>query len=163
MQTLAWNDHNGENYSYLVPGEAPPDDPSAAELYINEVISSNDTGAQDEDGDYSDWVEIWNAGDSPVNLAGWGLSDSYSNPFKWTFGDVTIQPNEFLIVWASSKDRRVPSATNALHANFAISAGGEEVTLTRPDGTLMDELQPDRWRTLRAELGRGQRRVHRDL
>lgn len=142
LQTLAWNDHNGENYSYLVPGEAPPDDPSAAELYINEVLSSNDTGAQDEDGDYSDWMEIWNAGDSPVNLAGWGLSDSYSNPFKWTFGDVTIQPNEFLIVWASSKDRRVPSATNALHANFAISAGGEEVTLTRPDGTLMDELQP---------------------
>ena len=66
LQTLAWDDHNGTNYSYLVPGEAPP-----ALLYINEVLSSNDTGVQDEDGDYSDWVEIWNAGDSPVNLAGW--------------------------------------------------------------------------------------------
>ena len=145
LQTLAWADNHGARYSYEVPGEetpVEPVDPSEAELYINEVLSSNDTGAQDEDGDYSDWVEIWNAGAAPVNLEGWGLSDSYSNPFKWMFGDVTIQPNEFLMVWASSKDRRVPSATNALHSNFAISAGGEEVTLTRPDGILMDELEP---------------------
>ncbi|MGD9611541.1 MAG: CotH kinase family protein, partial [Kiritimatiellia bacterium] len=137
LQTLRWNDNAGTGYSYVVPGEAPP-----AQLYINEVLSSNDSSEQDEDGDYSDWLEIWNNGAEAVDLAGWGLSDSYSNPFKWTFGAVTIQPGEFLVVWASSKNRPAVTNGNQLHTSFAISAGGEELLLTRPDGTRMDEFAP---------------------
>lgn len=137
LQTLRWNDNAGDAYSYLIPGEPLP-----AKIYINEVLSSNDTSEQDEDGDFSDWLELWNAGAEAVELTGWGLSDTYSSPFKWTFGDVTIQPNEFLVVWASSKNRPAITNGNQLHANFAISAGGEEIILTRPDGTLEDEFEP---------------------
>ncbi|NCC94610.1 MAG: lamin tail domain-containing protein, partial [Opitutae bacterium] len=129
LQTLRWNDNAGGAYSYVVPGEAPP-----GRLYINEVLSSNDSSEQDEDGEYWDWVEIWNAGAGPVDLAGWGLSDSDSNPFKWTFGAVTIQPGEFLVVWASSKNRPAVTNGNQLHTSFAISAGGEEIVLTAPGG-----------------------------
>jgi hypothetical protein len=129
LQTLRWNDNDGTAYSYAVPGEPPP-----ARLYINEVLSSNDSSEQDEDGDYSDWLEIWNDSDTAVNLDGWGLSDSDSNPFKWMFGAVTIQPGEFLVVWASSKNRPAVTNGNQLHASFAISAGGEELLLTQPDG-----------------------------
>ena len=53
LQTLRWNDNAGDGYSYVVPGEPPP-----VQLTINEVLSSNDSSEQDEDGDYSDWVEI---------------------------------------------------------------------------------------------------------
>lgn len=137
LQTLRWNDNGGARYSYLVPGDPPP-----AQLYINEVLSSNDSSEQDEDGDYSDWLEIWNAGAAAVDLAGWGLSDSVANPFKWTFGAVAIQPGEFLVVWASSKNRPAVTNGNQLHTSFAISAGGEELLLTRPDGVRIDEFAP---------------------
>lgn len=137
LQTLRWNDNAGVGYSYLVPGEPPP-----AQIYINEVLSSNDSSEQDEDGDYSDWLELYNSGTTAVDLTGWGLSDSYSSPFKWTFGDVTIQAGEFLVVWASSKNRPAITNGNQLHSNFAISAGGEELILTQPDGTRMDEFAP---------------------
>lgn len=137
LQTLRWNDNAGARYSYVVPGDPPP-----AQLYINEVLSSNDSSEQDEDGDYSDWLEIWNAGAEAVDLAGWGLSDNSANPFKWTFGAVAIQPGEFLVVWASSKNRPAVTNGNQLHAGFAISAGGEELLLTRPDGVRIDEFAP---------------------
>ena len=137
LQTLRWNDNGGSGYSYVVPGEPPP-----APIHINEVLSSNDSGAQDEDGDYSDWVELYNAGATPIALAGWGLSDNSASPFKWTFGDVTIPADGFLVVWASSKNRPAVTNGNQIHTSFAISAGGEEVVLTHPDGTRVDEFAP---------------------
>lgn len=137
LQTLRGNDNAGAYYSFVVPGDPPP-----AQLYLNEVLSSNDSSEQDEDGDYSDWVEIWNSGTEAVDLTGWGLSDSYSNPFKWTFGDVAIQAGEFLVVWASSKNRPAVTNGNQLHTSFAISAGGEPILLTRADGTRIDEFAP---------------------
>ena len=137
LQTLRWNDNAGTYFSFVVPGEPPP-----VQLYINEVLSSNDSSEQDEDGDYSDWVEIWNPGAEAVDLTGWGLSDSVSNPFKWTFGDVTIQAGEFLVVWASNKNRPAVTNGNQLHTSFAISAGGETILLTQPDGTRIDEFAP---------------------
>lgn len=125
------------NPASVATPEAPP-----YPLYLNEVLSSNDSSEQDEDGDYSDWIELWNAGTNPLPLAGWGLSDSAASPFKWTFGAVTIQPGEFLVVWASSKNRPAITNGNQLHTSFAISAGGEEIVLTHPDGTRIDEFAP---------------------
>ncbi|NCA81716.1 MAG: hypothetical protein EOM72_03090 [Opitutae bacterium] len=125
------------NPASVATPEAPP-----YPLYLNEVLSSKDSSEQDEDGDYSDWIELWNAGTQPVPLAGWGLSDNDASPFKWTFGDVTIQPGEFLVVWASSKNRPAVTNGNQLHTSFAISAGGEELLLTHPDGTRIDEFAP---------------------
>ena len=137
LQSLRANDNGGANYSYLIPGEPPP-----AALFINEVLSSNSSGAQDEDGDFSDWIELHNAGVTSVALAGWGLSDSYGSPFKWTFGNVTLPAGGYLVVWASSKNRPAVTNGNQLHASFAVSAAGEEVILTHPDGTRVDEFAP---------------------
>ena len=113
---------------------------NAQDLYLNEIMSSNATTITDEDGDAEDWIEIYYAGEQPRNLGGYGLSDDYDNPFRWSFPDVTIQPGEFLLIWASNKDRA--SSGSPLHTNFAISASGEEVILTHPDGTRIDELPP---------------------
>jgi hypothetical protein len=72
---------------------------------INEMISSNRSGAVDEDGEFHDWIELYNYGDSIVNLSGWGLSDDTLNPFRWVFPDFDMQPNDYLVVWASGKNK----------------------------------------------------------
>lgn len=69
-------------------------------------MASNEATITDEDGDYSDWIELYNYGTETVDLSAWGLSDNYNNPFKWTFPTNTyLEPGEFLLVWASGKDR----------------------------------------------------------
>ncbi len=112
----------------------------AQEVFINEVMASNATTLADEDGDFEDWIELYNAGDGKVNLSGYGLSDDYHEPFRWILPDVDIEAGGFLLIWASGKDRADPAGL--LHTNFRISRDGEEVLLTRPDGTMQDELVP---------------------
>jgi hypothetical protein len=106
-------------------------------LVINEIITSNSNVVTDDDGSYEDWVELYNASNESVNLLGYGLSDN-SNYFKWEFPEYYIQPNEHLLVWCSNKNRINPSLP--LHTNFAISSGGETITLTQPDGTIVDQI-----------------------
>ena len=60
------------------------------QVRVNEVMSSNGETLQDENGDSPDWVELYNAGSSAVNLEGFGLSDNANRPFKWNFGNTTI-------------------------------------------------------------------------
>jgi hypothetical protein len=78
----------------------------AQSIALNEVMASNSVTLTDQDGDYEDWIELFNYGSEPVNLEGFGLSDNYDDPFRWVFPGVIIQPGEFLLVWASGKDRR---------------------------------------------------------
>ncbi|MDZ7717800.1 MAG: CotH kinase family protein [Balneolaceae bacterium] len=113
----------------------------AQNLHLNEILSSNETTLADEDADFEDWIEIFNSGDEPINLSGFGLSDDGDEPFKWAFPDTTIQPGDFMLIWASDKDRSVPGSE--LHTNYGVSAGGEEVFLTHSDGTLLDQ-SPER-------------------
>ena len=112
----------------------------AQNVVINEIQASNQTTIADDDGDYSDWIELYNAGDVEVNLYGYGLSDNYGNPFKWVFPEVILDGGQYLLVWASNKDRTNPE--EPLHTSYAISADGEEVILTRPDGTRISEMPP---------------------
>jgi hypothetical protein len=113
---------------------------SAQSIAINEVMSSNSNSIADEDGDYEDWIELYNYGSTTINLEGYGLSDNDNRPFKWSFPSVSLGPGQFLLVWASGKNRTSPG--NPLHTNFSISAAGEEITLTGVDGTLIDRLEP---------------------
>ena len=103
---------------------------------INELMASNETIIADNDGDYEDWVELWNLGEYPVNLEGWGLSDKESEPFRWVFPAAILQPDEFMLVWCSKKDRAVAGAP--LHTNYGISSDGEAIYLTHPSGELAD-------------------------
>lgn len=107
-------------------------------VVINEILASNSTINSDEDGDYEDWIELYNAGTDTVHLGWYGLSDDYGLPFRWVIPQgVYIAPGEHLLIWASGKDRRDPAAE--LHTNFSISREGEEVLLTNPNGTRVDE------------------------
>ena len=104
-------------------------------LRINEVCAANTSCLADSKGEYPDWIEIYNSSSSAVSLKGYGLSDNEKKPFKWTFGDVVIQPNSYLIVYASDSD---VSSGNELHASFKLSTDGETVVLTAPDSTVAD-------------------------
>jgi hypothetical protein len=105
-------------------------------VVINEVLASNSSVNTDDDGSYEDWVELYNASNTPVNLNGYGLTDNSNNLFKWVFPNVTINPGSYLLVYCSDKNRINPA--NPLHANFKISADGETISLTQPDGTVVD-------------------------
>ena len=72
---------------------------------INELMASNSITITDEDGDYPDWIELYNYGDQPVNLDGMGLSDDLGDPFKWVFSSIVFNPGDYLLVFASDKNR----------------------------------------------------------
>lgn len=79
--------------------------PGGGMLRLNEIMAANSNIIHDEFGNFEDWIEIYNEGDVPVDLEGWGLSDNYNRPFKWTFpSGVVLKPGEHLLVWASGQD-----------------------------------------------------------
>jgi hypothetical protein len=104
---------------------------------INEVMPSNGTVNTDEDNDSSDWIEIYNQSGTPFNITGYGLSDDSSDPFKWIFPGIIMEPEQHLLVFASGKNRRNPAE---LHSNFKINKDGETLVLTKPSGTTVDSL-----------------------
>jgi hypothetical protein len=103
-------------------------------------MAINTAGLQDEDGDYSDWIELYNAGDQPADLFGYSITDDASNLTKWRFPHVMIQPGERLVVFASDKDRDNPAKN--LHANFRLDGQGEFLALAGPDGTSVQQFSP---------------------
>lgn len=109
-------------------------------ISLNEVMASNGSAIADDDGEYNDWIEIHNYGEDAVDLEGYGLSDKESDPFRWVFPAVSIEPGEYMLIWASGKDRLDPDAP--LHTNFSIKAEGEEVLLTHHSGTQIDFMEP---------------------
>jgi len=103
-------------------GSGNPSGPSEwANVTINEVGPSNTALLEDEFGDTPDWIELYNRGGAPVNLKGCGLTDKAGKPGKWTFGDVTLAPGQYLVVFASGRDvrsldRMVPSDWKGLRS-----------------------------------------------
>lgn len=103
-----------------------------ARVSITILSPRNRTGLLDEDGDASDWLELRNDGDQPVDLEGWYLSDDLKDLTRWRLPSVTLDPGETLVVFASGKDR----TGSQLHTDFALSAG-ETVCLTNPAGAVI--------------------------
>lgn len=108
-------------------------------IVINEIMSLNETTVQDEDGDFSDWVEIYNNASTVINLAGYKLSDDIDIPEKWTFPNVEILPGNFVLVFTSGKNRLEGPF---LHTNFSLHSYGEDLLLTDNLGNLVDHILP---------------------
>ncbi len=105
---------------------------AAQPFVLSEFMASNQSGMIDEDGDRSDWIEIYNTGTEPASLNGWYLSDDASDLTKWRFPDQFIPMQSSLIVFASGKGRAVVGAE--LHTNFKLSSKGGFLGLIQPDG-----------------------------
>ncbi|MDP0500344.1 MAG: lamin tail domain-containing protein [Verrucomicrobiota bacterium JB022] len=106
---------------------------ATAKVIITEFDATNRNILDDADGSTNDWIELRNTGASSVNLAGWAISDKADNPGKWVFPSVSIPAGGYLIVFASSKDWSIAGVQ--LHTNFSLSDGGEDLVLSRPDGS----------------------------
>jgi hypothetical protein len=135
-------------------------------LIINEIMSANITSIHDEydadeqncpvpdcgwwyermgrstdDGDYPDWIEIYNSGPTAVNLLGYGLSDDSLNLYKWVFPSCMILPGDYLLVFASGKDRKESGEIETyMHTNFKIDRKGETLFLTDNSGKICDQV-----------------------
>jgi hypothetical protein len=77
-----------------------------AQIVINEGSNRNYTSIADENGDFPDWIELFNAGPDTVSLLNYTLTDKVSNPAKWAFPDVKLAPGQFKTIFCSGKDRK---------------------------------------------------------
>lgn len=100
----------------------------AGHVVINEFMAENKATLADEDGDFSDWLELYNPTAAAVNLGGLYLTDDAALPQKWALPAVSLAPGAFHIVFLSSKDRA--PAAGEWHANFRLSKDGEYLALT---------------------------------
>lgn len=99
---------------------------------INEYMSRNRSVLYDRDGDYSDWVELYNFSDAPIDLSGYFLTDSKDEVYKWQFpAGTTIQKGGYLIVFCSGKT----SVQNELHASFKLGETDSFLGLYTKDGS----------------------------
>ena len=86
---------------------------SAQTIRINEAVSSNSIYF-DEDGDSPDWFELYNNGTQDISLENWTISDDLEELNMWTFPEITISPDEYLLVWASGKNRSLNTYSRTL-------------------------------------------------
>jgi len=108
-------------------------------VLINEFQNKNYRTLEDEDGEFEDWVEIINTSDDVINLEEYGLSDSQSQPFRWTFPSVELASGELLLVFLSGKDRN--DENSELHTNFSLS-DSEELLISSPGLLEVDIIPP---------------------
>ncbi len=108
-------------------------------IVINEFMASNATSIADQDGDFEDWIELYNTGITTINLKGYWLSDNINQPDRWIFPEVELAPDSFLLIFASGKDR---TTGPELHTNFRISIAGEPLLLSDSTGFIIDAIAP---------------------
>ncbi len=108
---------------------------------ISEFMAINVATIADEDGEFSDWIEVLNPEAGPVNLSGWFLTDNPLSPQRWQFPATNLPPGGRLILFASGKDRR--TSGTPLHTNFKLDADGEYLALLRPDGSVATSFSPN--------------------
>ncbi len=113
----------------------------AANPVITEFMSTNQGTLDDGNGQSSDWIEIHNGGDAPVDLAGYRLTDDAAVPAKWTFPSVNVEPGGYLVVFASGQEGNgsVDPAGN-LHTTFRIGADGEYLAMMAPHGSIVSQF-----------------------
>ena len=140
---LAWID---PSFQWKLLGVVTPASPVVlGGLRISEFLADNANTIADEDGQNSDWIELWNSSNATINLSGYYLTDNAAIPNQWALPAWTLGPNKYLIVFASGKDRRPAQAVAGqdnpgtvaqphLHTNFTLLKQGEYLGLLKSNG-----------------------------
>ena len=111
-------------------------------ISLNEIMAANKHGIRDEDGDYSDWIELYNSGLTGVPLTGCWLTTDPGNPAQWQFPPFVLAPESYVIIWASGKNRTNPASP--LHTSFKLNKQGGYLALVRPEGgQIVSAFTPD--------------------
>jgi hypothetical protein len=109
-----------------------PNGEISSPLIITELMAANRNGPVDEDGDLTDWIELYNQSSQPVNLGDWSLTDDPGQPEKWIFPAISLPAHSHLLVFASGKDRRPADPNLPLHTNFRLRRAGEGLAIFNP-------------------------------
>ena len=117
---------------HLQPERAAAEE--AEGLRVSELMIKNKASLRDEDGDFSDWIELENASGTALDLTGWRLSDRGGKK-GWALPAITLESGGYLLVYADGKDR----SEGKLHSNFSLSEG-ETLFLRRPDGEIAERV-----------------------
>lgn len=106
------------------------------ELAINEIMAQNTAGTTDPAGQFEDWIELYNNTANTLSLDNLYLTDNPANLQKWQFPNgLTMAPNSYLMVWADED-----LDETGLHADFKLSASGENLILSYPNGVIVNEI-----------------------
>ena len=110
-----------------------------AQVLVNEVCASNMSVNADNNGEFEDWVELYNTTGAAVDISGWWLSDNPSTPQKWAVpAGTTIVANGHRIVFCSGNN---VSGGGFLHSNFKIAQTDQDhAVLSNPGGTIIDDF-----------------------
>jgi hypothetical protein len=106
-------------------------------VVVNELMAVNSITAADQDGEYDDWIELYNLTENEIDLSGFYLTDSKKNLTKWKFPEGTsITAKGYLIVWADGDTMQV-----GLHTNYKLSSLGERVIILSPEVEVLDKVE----------------------
>jgi hypothetical protein len=111
-----------------------------ADIRITEFMASNVSSLKDEDGDFSDWLELFNSDTNVVDLTGWFLTDSLADLTQWRIPDVTLDRGDYLLIFASGKNKT--NVSEELHTNFQLSREGDYLALVDPSTNIVFEYAP---------------------
>jgi hypothetical protein len=120
-------------WSYAVAAGAVSRD-STGPLVLNELQADNKTTLADPNGDYDDWVELYNRGSEPVDLSDYFLSDDPAEPQRFALPDVSLAPGSFTLIWCDSDGKQGPD-----HAPFKLNKDGDALYLSSATATV-DEV-----------------------
>lgn len=98
-------------------------------LVISEAMSSNRAAVPDENGEYNDWVEVWNSADHAINLSGVGLSDR-NDSIRFLFPEMILEPGERTVVFCSDRNAAEPGKT--MHASSSSPPWARRCTCSTP-------------------------------
>jgi spore coat protein CotH len=107
-------------------------------IVINEFMADNGSTITDPNGEYDDWIELYNPTSNMIPLTGKYLTDKTDNLTKWKFiiPNLFLAPNEYLLVWCDEDSGQI-----GYHTNFKLSATGEFIALVENDGvTIIDSI-----------------------
>ena len=107
-------------------------------VFINEFMPSNASTLVGPDGAYCDWIELYNTTGAEVDLSGYGISDTPTQPLKYTLPAGTkIAANGVLLIYCTG--RETPEGSDKIEAPFALAAYAESVVFSTPSGKILDQ------------------------
>lgn len=131
-------DINGLSQTYPRHGKIQIQTPNiiSDNVVINELLAKNDSVIPDQDGEYDDWIELYNPTNEQITLTGKYLTDDPDSLMKWQFPSALIPAHSFLLIWADND-----LVQQGFHTNFALNADGEFLALVAEDGaTVIDSI-----------------------
>ncbi len=110
----------------------------SADVELSEISPANRTMAATASGEFYDWIELYNKGNSKVDLTGWALSDNEYKPMKWRFPKgASIAAGEYLLVYCPGD---APHEGEGIYTDFALSTAEMTVTLSTSRGASVDSV-----------------------